>query len=86
MFFSFQTCIAENEHSIIASSTYVTLFQDESEIVKQAPEFVRALESIEMLENGQPLDLTCQVQSFTPFEVQWKYNNKMISSSTENYR
>lgn len=80
------TVIAENEFSIAASSTYITLFQDESEIVKQAPEFVRTLESIETLENGQPLDLTCQVQSFTPFDVQWKYNSKMIPSSTEDYR
>lgn len=80
------TIIAENEHSIAATSTYVTLFQDESEIVKQAPEFVRSLESIETLENGQPLDLTCQVQSFTPFEMQWKYNSKMIPASTEDYR
>lgn len=64
----------------------MTLFQDESEIVKQAPEFVRSLESIEMLENCQPLDLTCQVQSFTPFEVQWKYNAKIIPTNTENYR
>lgn len=80
------TCIAENEYSIAATSTYVTLFQDESEIVKQAPEFVRSLESIETLENGQPLDLTCQVQSFTPFEVQWKYNSKMIPDSTDDYR
>lgn len=80
------TCIAENEYSIAASSTYVTLFQDESEIVKQAPEFVRTLESIKTIESGQHLDLTCQVQSFTPFEVQWKYNSKMIPTNTEDYR
>lgn len=80
------TCIAENEFSISASSTYVTLFQNESEIVKQAPEFVRALESIETVENGQHLDLACQVQSFTPFDVQWKFNSKMISATSDDYR
>lgn len=80
------TCISENAFSIGATSTYVTLFQDESEIVKQAPEFVRSLDSIETIENGQHLDLTCQVQSFTPFDVQWKYNSRMIPSNTEDYR
>lgn len=80
------TCIAENEFSIAASSTYVTLFQHESEIVKQAPEFVRTLESMQTIENGQHLDLTCQVQSFTPFDVQWKYNSKMIPANTDDYR
>lgn len=80
------TIIAENEYSIATTSTYVTFYRDESEIVKQAPEFVRTLESIETLENGQPLDLTCQVQSFTPFDVQWKYNSKMIPSNAEEYR
>lgn len=80
------TCIAENEFSIAASSAYVTLFQDESEIVKQAPEIVRTLESIKTVENGQQLDLTCQVQSFTPFEVQWKHNTKMIPTNSEDYR
>lgn len=80
------TCIAENEFSIAASSTYVTLFQHESEIVKQAPEFVRTLESMQTVENGQHLDLTCQVQSFTPFDVQWKYNSKMIPANTDDYR
>lgn len=80
------TCIAENAFSIAATSTYVKLFQDESEIVKQAPEFVRTLESIQFVECGQHLDLTCQVQSFTPFEVQWKYNSKSIPFSTEEYR
>lgn len=79
------TCIAEDAYSIAASSTYVTLFLDESEIVKQAPEFVRTLESMQTVENGQHLDLTCQVQSFTPFEVQWKYNSKMIPASTDDY-
>lgn len=80
------TCIAENEFSIAATSTYVTFFADESEIVRQAPEFVRTLDSIRIIENGQHLDLTCQVQSFTPFEVQWKYNSKMIPASTDDYR
>lgn len=80
------TIVCENEYSIATTSTYVTLFQDESEIVKQAPEFVRPLESIESLENGQPLDLTCHVQSFTPFDVQWKYNSKLIPASAEDYR
>lgn len=80
------TCIAEDEFSIAASSTYVTLFQNESEIVKQAPEFVRTLETVETIENGQYLDLACQVQSFTPFDVQWKFNSKMIPSTTEDYR
>lgn len=80
------TIIAENGYSIATTSTYVTLFQDESEIVKQAPEFVRTLDSIETLENGQPLDLTCQVQSFTPFDVQWKYNSKMIPADHGDYR
>lgn len=80
------TCIAENAFSIAATSTYVTLFHDESEIVKQAPEFVRPLDSIETIENGQHLDLTCQVQSFTPFDVQWKYNSKMIPATTNDCR
>lgn len=80
------TCIAENEFSIAASSAYVTLFKDESEIVRQAPEFVRTLDSVQTVENGQHLDLTCQVQSFTPFEVQWKYNSKMIPANTDEYR
>lgn len=80
------TCIAENEFSIGASSTYVALFHDESEIVKQAPEFVRSLDSIQTIENGQHLDFTCQVQSFTPFDVQWKYNSKMIPANSEDYR
>lgn len=80
------TCIAENEYGIQASSTYVTLFHDESEIVKQAPEFVRTLESIRTVENGHSLDLTCQVQSFTPFDVQWKHNGKMIDANSDDYR
>lgn len=80
------TCIAENMLGIAASSTYVTLFQDESEIVKQAPEFVRALESIDVLESEHSIDLRCQVQSFTPFDVQWKYNSKMIEFDTNKFR
>lgn len=80
------TCIAENEFGIAASSTYITLFQEESEIVKQAPEFVRTLESINTIENGNSLDLTCQVQSFTPFDIQWKYNSKMISFDSDEHR
>lgn len=80
------TCIAENEFGIAASSTYVTLFYDESEIVKQAPEFVRSLEAIKTIENGHSLDLTCQVQSFTPFDVQWKHDGKMIAADDEEYR
>lgn len=80
------TCIMENEFSIAATSTYVTLFRDESEIVKQAPEFVRVLESLEIMENGHSLDLTCHVQSFTPFDVQWKFNSKMIAFDSDEYR
>lgn len=80
------TCIAENIFGIAASSTYVTLFQDESEIVKQAPEFVRALESIDILASKHSIDLRCQVQSFTPFDVQWKLNSKMIEFDTNKFR
>lgn len=77
------TCIGENEFGIAATSTYVTLFQSESEIIKQAPQFVRELEAIRVTEGGQSLDLTCQVQSFSPFEVQWKRDHKFISDSDD---
>lgn len=80
------TCIAENEDSIAATSTYVTLFHDESEIVKQAPEFVRTLETVNAIENGNSLDLACQVQSFTPFDIQWKFNSKLITFDSDEHR
>lgn len=80
------TCIAENEFGIVASSTYVTLFKNEDEIVKQAPEFVRILEAVSAIENGNCLDLTCQVQSFTPFDVQWKFNSKLIPFDSDEHR
>lgn len=80
------TCIAETEFGIAVSSTYVTLFKDESEIVKQAPEFVRTLEAVSAIENGNCLDLTCQVQSFTPFDVQWKFNSKLIPFDSDEHR
>lgn len=77
------TCIAENEYGIASTSTYITLFKEESEIVKQAPEFVRELEPVHITEGGRILDLTCQVQSFSPFEVQWKRDNTLISDSDD---
>lgn len=80
------TCIAENEFSIATSSTYVTLFHDESEIVKQAPEFIRTLDPKDNMESENSLDLTCQVQSFTPFDIQWKHNSKMVSFDLDKYR
>lgn len=80
------TCIAVDENSIMSSSTYVTLFCEESEIVKQAPEFVRTLESMKVEEHEHSLDLTCQVQSFTPFDIQWKRNTKSIPFDTDKFR
>lgn len=79
------TCIAENEFGIASTSTYIAFFQTESEMVKQAPEFVRALQPTRGLGGGRALDLTCQLQSFTPFEVQWKRNGKFISEVDDDF-
>lgn len=79
------TCIAENEFGIVATSTYIGFFQQESEIIKQAPEFVRTLQATRARDGDRALDLTCQVQSFTPFEVQWKRNGKFISEMDDDF-
>lgn len=79
------TCIAENEFGIASTSTYIAFFQTESEMVKQAPEFVRTLQPTRALGGNRALDLTCQLQSFTPFEVQWKRNGKFISEMDDDF-
>lgn len=80
------TCISENEDGIASTSTYITFFNDENEMVKQAPEFVRPLESIQIAEGCDAINLTCQVQSFTPFEIQWKRNGKFIDENDDDFR
>lgn len=80
------TCIAQNEFGMTATSTYITFFQEESEMIKQAPEFVRPLESTRATEGCQFVDLMCQVQSFSPFDVQWKRNGKFIDENDEDFR
>lgn len=80
------TCIAENEFGVAATSTYIAFFQHESEMVKQAPEFVRTLQPTRARDGSRALDLTCQVQSFTPFEVQWKRNGKFIPEMDDEFR
>lgn len=77
------TCIVENEFGIAATSTYIKFFENESEMVKQAPEFVRTLAPVHTAEDERLLDLTCQVQSFSPFEIQWKHGSKFISDSDD---
>lgn len=79
------TCISENQDGIVSSSTYITFFNDENEIVKQAPEFVRPLESMKTTEGCQFIDLICQVQSFTPFDIQWKRNGKFIDPTDDDF-
>lgn len=77
------TCIAENEFGIVATSTNLTLFKSDDEIVRQSPVFVCDLKELRVAEGRQFLDLNCKVQSFSPFDVQWKRDHKLLEDSDD---
>ena len=75
------TCIAENADGIVASTTAITLCK--SDEIREPPAIVAGLEVIRLVEGGKHLDLTCIVQSQSPFDVLWKRDDKLLTDSDD---
>lgn len=79
------TCIAENEFSIVATSTVIYFLDNDEELLHCSPEIQTDLKSNQRCMEGAPVDLICKIRCADPFQMTW-YRNDLVLADSDEFR